>query len=590
MKKKIFKYYIILFVCVLFITAFFTSTISGRFYKLEVENKLIAIGASIEHYIVNMAKYEEVDYNYVSKDFADYINSAENYFGFNDNIRVTIVDFNGNVLGDSDANYTQMENHGQRREIKLAMEDGFGKDIRRSHTINTDLLYVAVSLNQLDIIARISVPLSQIKEINKLIWLYTILTTLVAILLTIIVSVKISNSLIRPFNELIIASKEISNGNYTGRINLKSKDEIGQLSNSFNEMAEKLEKTINDLWYKKVEIESIVDSMTIGIVAVDTMYRVVLINPVAIELFKVDSGKNIIGNNIVESIRNNQVNVILRNTIYNNKPLESEYICMDDTVLKLSTSPIKPKVEDSKNSGAIVFIQDVTKIRKLEKIRTEFVSNVTHELKTPITSIRGFIETLKGGAINNQQVSMRFLDIIDIEAERLHALIDDILQLSEIESRQNGPKIEKLDIKVVVDKVIEVVQNIAQERSVTLYNEVEEGLTINADKNRLKQLLLNLIDNAIKYNVKNGAVNIKAYRSEGKIVIIVKDTGIGIDSEHFSRIFERFYRVDKGRSRDQGGTGLGLSIVKHIVNLFSGDIKVNSKSGEGSEFIVQLPI
>ncbi|MDQ2086738.1 ATP-binding protein [Herbivorax sp. ANBcel31] len=585
MKKRIFKYYVILFICILFITAFFTSSIAGKFYKEEVENKLINIASSIEHHLVEIEKYQDIDYDYISKNFSEYFNEDDN----ENRLRVTFIDFDGNVLGDSEADFQSMENHIDREEVVLTIEDGIGKDIRKSSTINTDLLYIAVAVNQPEVIIRISLPLTQINEINRLIWFYTILITLAAIILAILISFKISKSLTKPLNELIFASKEISDGKYKGRINIKSKDELGQLSKSFNEMATKLEKTISDLKDKKVEVESIVDSMNAGIVAVNSEEELILINTMARSFFKIDSQKKIIGKNILESIRNNQLNIIIKETFINNKSLESDYINIDEKILKLYTSPIKPKSKGGKNSGVIVFIQDVTKIRKLEKIRTEFVSNVTHELKTPITSIRGFIETLKDGAIDNKQVSMRFLDIIDIEAERLHALIDDILQLSEIETKQINLKKENVNIKVLVNEVISIVQNIADEKEVTLYNEVTKNIFINGDKNRLKQLFLNLIDNAIKYNVKGGKVIIKAYKDEGKIVIKIKDTGIGIDSNHFLRIFERFYRVDKGRSRDLGGTGLGLSIVKHIVNLYSGNVKVNSKLGEGTEFIVQIP-
>jgi two-component system phosphate regulon sensor histidine kinase PhoR len=236
-----------------------------------------------------------------------------------------------------------------------------------------------------------------------------------------------------------------------------------------------------------------------------------------------------------------------------------------------------------------LFIQDITKVRKLEQLRTEFVSNVTHELKTPITSIRGFIETLKNGSINNEKVAIRFLEIIDIESERLYALINDILQLSEIETKYQDTDLERLSLKSAVDDVFEVLQNIAGEKNIQLENKVDEKVLIKANRNRMKQLILNLVDNGIKYNVQNGSVTVDAYRDKGKVIISVKDTGIGIPSEHIARIFERFYRVDKGRSRDMGGTGLGLSIVKHIVNLYNGDIKVNSEVNRGTEFIIQIP-
>jgi two-component system phosphate regulon sensor histidine kinase PhoR len=278
----------------------------------------------------------------------------------------------------------------------------------------------------------------------------------------------------------------------------------------------------------------------------------------------------------------------LHDTLLQNEPLEGEFI-VGDKILRINTSPIRPDNSKNNNSGGILFIQDVTKVRKLEQLRTEFVSNVTHELKTPITSIRGFIETLKNGSINNENVAMRFLDIIDIEAERLHALINDILQLSEIETKLKEIDIESFCIKSLIDEVFEVLQNFASDKNISLQNKVDEKVLIKANRNRMKQLLLNLADNGIKYNVENGSVIIDAYRDEGKIIISIKDTGIGIPSEHVERVFERFYRVDKGRSRDMGGTGLGLSIVKHIVNLYNGDIKVNTEINKGTEFIIQIP-
>ncbi|HOA96647.1 MAG TPA: ATP-binding protein [Acetivibrio saccincola] len=582
MKKRIFKYYIVLFICISFVTAFFTSSIAGKFYKGEVEKKLINIASSIKYHLTETGKYQDIDYDSLSKNFTKYINEGDN----KTSLRVTFIDFNGNVLGDSEADFQSMENHMSRKEVVFSIKEGLGKDIRKSATIDADLLYIAIAMDRPEIIIRVSLPLTEINKIYKLIWFYTILITLAAILLVVLISFIISRSLTKSLNELIFVSKEISKGKYDRRINIESKDELGQLSESFNEMAEKLEQTINDLKDKKMEIESIVDSMNAGIVAVNRDKKIILINRIAGDFFGVSLQKEIIGKNIWERIRNNQLNSIIEETFTGNKSLESGYINMEDKILKMYTSPVKPRTEGEEIVGVIVFIQDVTKIRKLEKIRTEFVSNVTHELKTPITSIRGFIETLKDGAINNKQVAMRFLDIIDIEAERLHVLIDDILLLSEIETKQAALRSENVNIKSLVNEVISIVRSIADEKEVTLYNKVTEDIFIKGDKNRLKQMFLNLIDNGIKYNVKGGEVTVDAYLDEGKIVIKIKDTGIGIDSKHFPRLFERFYRVDKGRSRDLGGTGLGLSIVKHIVNLYNGSVKVNSELGKGTEFTV----
>lgn len=227
----------------------------------------------------------------------------------------------------------------------------------------------------------------------------------------------------------------------------------------------------------------------------------------------------------------------------------------------------------------------------MEQIRTEFVSNVTHELKTPLTSIRGFVETLKNGAIEDTSVAVKFLDIIDIEAERLYTLINDILQLSEIEAMQKDEGIIEMDLRQIIDEVVLILKSSADKKNITLeVSSTPSQIQVIANRNRIKQMLINLIDNAIKYNVENGKVDIKVEKHNGNTIISIKDTGIGIPKIHHSRIFERFYRVDKGRSRNMGGTGLGLSIVKHIVNLYSGDINIISEPGKGTEFVVKLPL
>ncbi|MDP4127563.1 MAG: ATP-binding protein [Bacillota bacterium] len=585
MKKKIFKYYLILTMVVLIVSVVFTSEIAQKYYKYEVENKLKSIAFSIEYYLLKSDT--KINYDDIAKDYASMNNQINNYP--EDKLRITFIDFSGHVLGDSEANYQEMENHLSRKEVQEALKGSTGSDIRHSKTINLDMLYVAIPLKQKqNVIVRVSVPLTQLKKIGEMIWFYAILVILFGLLLTIIVSLRITTSIIRPLKEMIFASQEISNGNYTERISLKSTDELGQLAVNFNEMASKLDETILDLNNKKIEVESIVNSITSGIVAVDNTNKIILLNPAAFNIFKLDSRHSIAGDKLAEHIRNNHLNHLLQETITRNKPLEGE-VTLDEKILRINTSPIRPTNSELNNSGGILFIQDITKIRKLEQLRTEFVSNVTHELKTPLTSIRGFIETLKNGAINNEKVANRFLDIIDIEAERLYALINDILQLSEIETKLKETDLVSLSLKSLIDAVFEVLQTIANEKNISLHNQVSEEVILKANKNRMKQLILNLVDNGIKYNTQNGSVTVDAYREQGKVIISVKDTGIGIPSEHISRVFERFYRVDKGRSRNLGGTGLGLSIVKHIVNLYNGDIKVNSEVGKGTEFTIQIP-
>ena len=586
MKKKILKYYLLLIVFVLVLTVIFTTQISKRYYKSEVENKLESIGISIQYYLLQHSSSSPIDYNQLAEDFAN--NYNQSITSPNDSLRVTFIDLNGKVLGDSEANYTTMENHTSRKEVQEALLGIIGKDYRSSATLDFDLLYMAIPVKQLGLIVRISIPLTKLSIIDRITWSYSALIILSALVISVIVSLRIAETVIRPLNDIIHASKEISEGNYSKSILVSSKDEVGQLALQFNEMASKLDKTIFDLNNKKIEVESIVQSITYGIVAVDNNLKILLINHATFNILNLDSTTMVTGDILSQHIRNNRINLLLKESIEKNTSLECE-INFDEKELLIKTSPIRISNQSVANSGWIISIQDITKVRKLEKLRTEFVSNVTHELKTPITSIRGFIETLKNGAINNKDVSLRFLDIIDIEAERLYELINDILCLSEIENKDSDTDIESIDLYSIINVIFEILQNTAKEKNIALINNISEKNIIRANRNRMKQLILNLVDNAVKYNVPNGSVTLDAQKVGGKIIIYVRDTGIGIPPEHIPRIFERFYRVDKGRSRDMGGTGLGLSIVKHIVNLYNGVINVNSEVGKGTEFIIQLP-
>jgi len=587
MRKRIFKYYFVLIFIILLVSMVFSTKIAQKYYKDEVENKLQSIALSLEYFLLENKNQSELDYDRLAEDYVNKQN-ADNA-STDQRLRITFVDFSGKVLGDSGADIKEMENHLERKEIQEALQKNIGNDIRFSETVGSNFLYIATSVEPLQVIIRVSVPFIQLNKINDMILYYSLLTFLGALLLSVLISLSFTDSITKSLKDLICASKEIANGNYAKRIKTKSRDELGQLALNFNEMAAKLETTITDLHNKKIEVESIIDSMKNGLVAVDKEMNIILINPAAHAFFAIrNRTDNITGNKITQHIRNNQINMFLEETIASNKALESD-LSFDNKIFHIHTSPIRHKDSKQFNYGGILLIQDMTKVRKLEQLRTEFVSNVTHELKTPITSIRGFVETLKNGAIRNEKVAGRFLDIIDIEAERLHALIEDILQLSEIENRQKDTDLEECDIKGIVDEVYAILQPLAEEKNIQLHDQIEKELIIDANKNRIKQMILNLVDNGIKYNKPNGSVEITAYKEKGKIVITITDTGVGIPAEHCPRIFERFYRADKGRNRDMGGTGLGLSIVKHIVNLYNGDIKVESEVNQGTAFIIQIP-
>lgn len=583
MRKKIMLYFIILIITGMSVTGFFVVQQARDRYKNDVRNRIETVALLFDNELSRTVQAgTQPDYNALAKTYSDTLSSDP---------RITVIDNLGNVLGESQTDYSSMENHLDRQEVQEALEGRIGEDIRFSDTLKMDFMYVAVPSSQTDMIIRVSVPLDQLRRSDIQILLYSLIGMLAGLLLTSLLALRFSSDISKPLKNLTLAAKEIEDGNYSKRVNVKEQDELGQLATAFNHMAGKLYKTVADLTDKNVQFDAILNSMTNCIVAVDHNLNVILINAVTEQLFDIRQ-ENVLGRKLIEVIRNRQINEIMEKAVATNASVATELTmgAPEAGTFSIHASPIKPSDNMGPNSGGIISILDITTMKKLEKIRTEFVSNVTHELKTPLTSIRGFVETLRGGAISDTDIAPKFLEIIDIEAERLTMLINDILQLSEIENSSSDTNITRHDLTETLSEVVSVLQIPADKKGVTLNVSAAPKIMIKANRDRIKQMLINLIDNGIKYNRENGSVEIKAVKAEGRLVISVSDTGIGINPQHHDRIFERFYRVDKGRSRSMGGTGLGLSIVKHIVNMYNGDITLQSTPGKGTEFTIQLPV
>lgn len=571
--------------------AFFMTKEAHNLYQNELEEKLIYSTKLIGWELLqNGREDEEVDYNRAAHEYAKIL-TGDNINTTITATRITFIDYEGNVLGESEADYRLMENHKDRKEIREAIEKGSGMDIRSSGTLKSKFLYIARSLPELGVVTRMAVPMIQVEKIDWDILKYSIVVFLAGIIITSLLAWRFSHILLKPIDALAMAMDEVSQGDYSTRVRYTKNDEFKALSDGFNDMAQKLEVSVVELKDKNAKVELILDNMINGIIAVDYNSRIILINSVACEMFDIESVKHALETNFIENIRNNQLNLMINETMTDDVTLVKEINMSvpEERVFRVYSSPIRASSGSVDKLGVIISIHDITKIKKLEQIKTEFVSNVTHELKTPLTSIRGFVETLRNGAINKLEVANQFLEIIDVEAERLYVLINDILQLSEIETMPKDVQIDDYLLKPIVEEVLSIVDEVARKKNITIEIEIPEELGIKANKNRIKQMMINLLDNAVKYNVDNGSIRIKAFHSKDGIVISVRDTGIGIAKEHLDRIFERFYRVDKGRSRDIGGTGLGLSIVKHIVNLYDGHIQVDSEPDRGTEFIVSLP-
>lgn len=502
-------------------------------------------------------------------------------------IRISIMDLEGNVIGESATEEQVTENHANRPEVKKAMQSGWGFDRRASNVVSTSFYYAAYQHDGL--IFRAAIPLVNLRQAETMLWGCALIGVFFGFVTALFTAQFLTNRFAKPINSLISAAREVTEGDFTVRA-MPAPDELGELSSAFNVMTENLYTVHRDLEINHDRLNSVLQGMDDGVIAVDENKKILLLTARARELLGLvpagcetllECGTNYlyIEELLDEANRNHEA---IKRTL---KVYRTDDESTEEKILQVYATPIF-----GKHSGStLAVIADVTRVRQLEQMRSEFVANVTHELKTPLTSIKGYIELLRGGA-RDPETCEQFYDIIEIEAERLQNLINDLLELSVIENGVREEEPLKICIAEEANEVLERLSPIAAKSEVGIRTQIDETLCVNANPNRINQLLSNLLDNAIKYNRKGGEIELTIRRERGKAVIRVRDTGIGIPTEHFERIFERFYRVDKGRSRELGGTGLGLSIVKHIVVLYGGDISVESVPEKGTEFIVRLPL
>ena len=411
---------------------------------------------------------------------------------------------------------------------------------------------------------------------------------LISIIISII-SIRYAMNLRNYLKEFIAVSKKISNKEFHTKINISAKGELGQLIDNFNYMIDTIDTTIQEVQYKNLQLKSIVKSISHGILAIDINGNVLLINKEARNMIKSSNDQVIEGKNINHVIKDNRILSEISKFIGSKKTKMKQITNDEDIVYNIKLDPIY--LQSSKNViiGSIINIENITERVRLENMRSDFVANVTHELKTPLTSISGFVETLRMNENIDKNTRDRFLGIIETESDRLKRLIDDILLLSFIENKDTIYA-EKVNVLSVFKEVYDLTIIFAKSKNIELkYKFEDEDIIINCNRDYIKQVFLNLIDNAIKYTPSGGFVETIIYNNEKDICIKVKDNGIGISKDDKYRIFERFYRVDKARSRAVGGTGLGLAIVKHIVKSLNGSIDIKSELNIGTEFIVTIP-
>ncbi|MDP2921857.1 MAG: ATP-binding protein [Candidatus Omnitrophota bacterium] len=508
--------------------------------------------------------------------------------------RITVINKAGKVLADSEETINEvlkMENHSDRPEIKKALSDYTGEEIRYSKTLRIDMLYIALPIKsdrEIIGVLRLALPLSDLKEMLFVIRRVVLYSLFFALGLAFILGAILTREIAKPINRMIYASNKFSKGDFSHKIHITSKDELGELASVLNKMAENLEDKIGEIEVKNQHLMAILESMVEGIVVVDKASRIISVNPTVEKIFNT-SKNNLEGRVFLEAIRNNDLFGII-NGVLKKGEFASRELNLMWPVQKIFQINASPVFEKGIISGCLLVIHDMTEIRKLETMRRDFVANVSHELKTPLTSIKGFIETLIEGAIDDKENNRHFLNIIQEHAQRLNQLVEDLLSLSHLESKDIALEKSIFNLHQLADNIISSFKVLSEKKNVEIKNEIPQEFLIRADKDRMEQVFTNLIDNAIKFNKEKGGVKVYG-REEGKdMKIAIEDSGIGIPEKDIPRIFERFYRVDKARSRELGGTGLGLSIVKHIVELHGGNVGVESVEGLGSKFWFTLPM
>lgn len=523
--------------------------------------------------------------NHLSDQWADRVGSALD-------VRVTIIDLNGIVIGDSYVDAGKLpflQNHAGRPEITAAIAGGYGESIRYSETAREEMLYMAmpVGVPKRWGVVRFAKPLHDIRmledEVRKgieggLFW---------ALLLGLTAGIFSAVYLSRPLERIADSADRFLHGESGIRMPVRRRDEIGRLSLAFNYMADEIVRmSRQEEWLREV-----LSSIREAIIVTNADGQIVLVNPAASRLFPIEGAMN--RAMPVKQIADRGVRELLEQVLASgNRTFREEVTARTskgERVLKVSAVPV---MQGDRFDGTVFVINDVTRLRNLERMRRDFVSSVSHELRTPLASIKGYTETLLDGAMNDQETATAFLRIILQESEQLTALVNDVLDLSRIESGRIIYTFGPVDVRRQLEKTVAVFEPAAWKKGARIELAIPDGLPpVKADSGYFDVVMRNLVDNALKYvEEKNGIVRIRAFPSPGGISIEVEDNGIGIPQTDLDRIFERFYRVDKARSRQLGGTGLGLSIVKHIVLAHHGDIQVRSRVNRGSVFTVTLPL
>jgi two-component system phosphate regulon sensor histidine kinase PhoR len=507
--------------------------------------------------------------------------------------RVTVILPSGRVLGDSQHDPATMDSHSDRPEVAEALQGRPGSAVRHSFTLAQNLSYAAVPVlerGQVVGVVRTAVPVSAIDQALAALRNRVILLGALVGCGVVLAGVLLIRQLARPMVDMAAAARRFADGELDLRVPAQTTAEAAALASALNDMAARLDEDIRNLTQQRNEREALLSSMVEGVVALDEADRVITLNRAAGELFGVDA-EAARGRTLQEIVRNPAIQQLAADTRASGHAMEAEAMLQTAGVRYLQAHGTVLRGAGGRTDAVLIVLNDVTRLRRLEGVRRDFVANVSHELRTPITSIKGFVETLRDGALDDPEAARRFLGIVERQADRLAAIIEDLLALSRLEETGEASRIALRagPVRPILLGAIEACQAKAAERGITVGLSCSPELQARLNPELILQAVANLIDNAVKYSPPGAPVRVEAQRTDGEVVIRVRDEGCGISAEDQERVFERFFRVDRARSRELGGTGLGLAIVKHIAQVHGGHVAVQSALGKGSLFSVVLP-
>jgi len=582
--SQLYPFHIVILALSLLAATLYASHVAQKLYLRSTEESLLAQA--------RLAEREFARGGGLSDQAA--VDSLCKDFGRAAGARITVVLASGVVIADTDQDPRRMENHSDRPEITRALRGGVGRVVRFSDTEKKNMMYVAVPWEMNGAVAgavRASVPLVSVEESLHGMYVRIFIGGVIVTLLAALVSFAISRRISRPLNDLREGVERFGREGLSYRLPVSHLEEVGSLAEVMNDLAGRLDERIRTEVRQLNEQDAVFSSMVEGIIVIDDAERVTRLNQSAARFLGVEPDA-VLGKSIQEVVRSPYLQEFVKKTLAATDPVEADIMLRNGKgELFLQAHGAMLRDAEGTRIGAVIVLNDVTRLQRLEGVRRDFVANVSHELKTPITSIKGFIETLRDGAIRRPAEAEKFLEIVAKQADRMNSIIEDLLLLSRVEQDTREAKVvlERAPVKGVILEAVQVCEPKAHARDIRITVNCPDGLIARINPALLEQAIINLVDNAIKYSEPGRPVDVGAEERGAEVIISVRDKGSGIEPEHLPRIFERFYRIDKARSRKLGGTGLGLSIVKHIVQAHEGTVDVESTPGAGSTFSIHLP-